>query len=210
MKRVLIATSNPGKLRDFAGAAASFRIQVDSIPDFSSLPAVIEDRATFEANARKKAEAYSHYVPGEIVLADDSGLEVDALGGAPGVHSARYAAEQPRSANSNSGDEANNARLLLELRNVLPERRGARFVCVIAAARDGRILGVFRGHAEGIILDAPRGHNGFGYDPLFYFPAIRKTFAELSAEEKAQYSHRGAAFREFLRWYSSSVRAQNR
>jgi XTP/dITP diphosphohydrolase len=210
MKRVLIATSNPGKLRDFAGAAASFGIQVDSIPNRSSLPAVIEDGATFEANARKKAEAYSHYVPGEIVLADDSGLEVDALSGAPGVHSARYAAEQPHLANSNTADEANNARLLRELKDVPPEKRDARFVCVIAAARDEKILGVFRGQAEGIILDAPRGHNGFGYDPLFYFPAIRKTFAELSAEEKAQYSHRGAALREFLRWYSSNVQSRNR
>jgi XTP/dITP diphosphohydrolase len=205
MKRILIATSNPGKLRDFAGAAASFGIQVDSIPDFSSLPAVIEDGATFEANARRKAEAYSYYVPGEIVLADDSGLEVDALGGAPGVHTARYAAEQPRFANSNSGDEANNARLLRELKNVSPEKRTARFVCVIAAARDGQTLGMFHGQAEGIILDAPRGYNGFGYDPLFYFPSIRKTFAELSAEQKAQYSHRGAAFGEFLRWYCSGT-----
>jgi XTP/dITP diphosphohydrolase len=200
MKRVLIATSNPGKLRDFAGAAASFGIEIAPIPNFSSLPAVIEDGATFEANARKKAEAYSRYVPGEIVLADDSGLEVDALAGAPGVHSARYAAPEPHLADNNTEDEANNARLLLELKNVPLEKRKARFVCVIAAARGGQILGVFRGQAEGLILDAPRGHNGFGYDPLFYFPLINKTFAEITAEEKAAYSHRGAAFRQFLDW----------
>jgi len=205
MKRVLIATSNPGKLRDFAGAAAAFGVEIASIPNFASLPAVIEDGATFEANARKKAEAYSRYVPGEIVLADDSGLEVDALGGAPGVHTARYAAEEPHLANNNTEDEANNARLLRELKDIPPEKRTARFVCVIAAARDGNILGIFRGQAEGVILHAPRGQNGFGYDPLFYFPSIQKTFAELSAQEKAQYSHRGAAFREFLRWSGSHI-----
>jgi len=206
MKRVLVATSNPGKLRDFTGAAAASGIKIASIPDFASLPAVVEDGATFEANARKKAEAYSRYVPGEIALADDSGLEVDALDGAPGVHSARYAADEPHLADSNTDDEANNARLLRELKSVPPEKRSARFVCVIAAARDGQIVGVFRGRADGVILDAPRGDNGFGYDPLFYFPSIGKTFAELSAGEKAQYSHRGAAFREFLRWYGSSDR----
>jgi XTP/dITP diphosphohydrolase len=200
MRRILIATSNPGKLRDFAGAAAAHGIEIAGIPHFSSLPLVVEDGQTFEENARKKAEEYSLYVPGEIVLADDSGLEVDALAGAPGVHSARYAADQPHLAEANTEDEANNARVLQELKGVPPESRHGRFVCVLAAARDGKILQKFRGVAEGIILDAPRGTNGFGYDPLFYFPEIHKTFAELSAEEKAQYSHRGAAFRQFLAW----------
>ena len=130
-----------------------------------------------------------------MVLADDSGLEVDALDGAPGVHSARYAADQPHLAESNSDDQANNARLIRELGNAPKERRTGRFVCVIAVARDGRTLATFRGEAEGILLDAPRGSNGFGYDPLFYFPQIKKTFAELTAEEKATFSHRGAAFR---------------
>jgi len=203
MDRILIATSNPGKLRDFAEAASSRGIEIASIPGFTSLPAVVEDGLTFEANARKKAEHYSRYAPGEIVLADDSGLEVDALGGAPGVHSARYAADAPHLLENNTEDEANNARLIRELRNVPPEKRTGRFVCVIAAARDGDTLAVFRGQAEGIILDSPRGSNGFGYDPLFYFPQIQKTFAELPAEEKAQYSHRGAAFRQFLEWYSA-------
>lgn len=200
MKRVLIATSNPGKLRDFAGAAAVLGVEIAPVPGFASLPPVVEDGLTFEANALKKAEAYSRYAAGEIVLADDSGLEVDALGGAPGVHSARYAAEAPHLAGVNSDDEANNARLLRELKRFPPEKRTARFVCVIAAARDGQILEMFRGQAEGMILDGPRGSNGFGYDPLFFFPQIQKTFAELSAEEKAKYSHRGAAFRKFLEW----------
>ncbi|HET9407236.1 MAG TPA: RdgB/HAM1 family non-canonical purine NTP pyrophosphatase [Candidatus Sulfotelmatobacter sp.] len=200
MRKILIATSNPGKLRDFAGAAAVHGIEVTGIPNFSSLPVVVEDGLTFEANARKKAEAYSRYVPGEIVLADDSGLEVDALSGAPGVHSARYAADQPHLAEENTNDEANNARVLRELQGVPWEKRTARFVCVLVAARDGQMLKAFRGSAEGIILDAPRGSNGFGYDPLFFFPEIDKTFAELSAEEKSRYSHRGAAFRRFLDW----------
>ncbi|HEV2731468.1 MAG TPA: RdgB/HAM1 family non-canonical purine NTP pyrophosphatase [Terriglobales bacterium] len=201
MKPILIATSNPGKLRDFAGAASSYGIEIATVPSFSSLPAIVEDGSTFEANARKKAEHYSRHVPGEIVLADDSGLEVDALGGAPGVHSARYAADDPLKAESNTDDEANKARLVRELKSVPPDRRTGRFVCVIAAARNGETLAVFRGTAAGVILDKPRGANGFGYDPLFYFPQIRKTFAELNAEQKAQFSHRGAAFRTFLEWY---------
>ena len=201
MRRILIATSNPGKLRDFAGAARPHGIEIAGIPNFSSLPTVIEDGMTFEENARKKAEEYSVYAPGEIVVADDSGLEVDALHGAPGVHSARYAADQPHLAGENTDDHKNNARVLRELKDVPAEKRSGRFVCVLAAARDGKILVTFRGTAEGIILNAPRGTNGFGYDPLFYFPKIQKTFAELSAEEKANYSHRGMAFRQLLEWY---------
>jgi XTP/dITP diphosphohydrolase len=200
MRRILIATSNPGKLRDFAGAALRHKVEIAGIPGFSSLPLAVEDGLTFEANARKKAEEYSQYVPGEIVLADDSGLEVDALNAAPGVHSARYAAAQPDKADANTDDEANNARVLQELQDVPTERRTGRFVCVLAAARDGKTLATFRGTAEGIILDSPRGTNGFGYDPLFYFPQIKKTFSELSAEEKANYSHRGAALQQFLNW----------
>ena len=205
MRRVLIATSNPGKLRDFAGAARAHGINIAGIPDFSDLPTPVEDGQTFDENARKKAEEYSLAVPGEIVLADDSGLEVAALNGAPGVHSARYAADEPHLADTNTDDEANNARVLRELRDVAPEKRTGRFVCVLAAARNGKTLATFRGMADGMILDAPRGTNGFGYDPLFYFPAIQKTFAELTAEEKARYSHRGSAFRQFLEWYKKAI-----
>jgi XTP/dITP diphosphohydrolase len=204
MKRILIATSNAGKLRDFAGAAVGYGVEISGIPNFASLPTVVEDGLTFEDNARKKAKEYSRYAVGEIVVADDSGLEVDALNGAPGVHSARYAADQPHLANENTDDEANNARLLRELRKVPSEKRTGRFVCVLAAARDGHTLAVFRGTAEGVILDAPRGTGGFGYDPLFYFPEVQKTFAELSAHEKAKYSHRGAAFRRLLQWISGN------
>jgi XTP/dITP diphosphohydrolase len=204
LRRVFIATSNPGKIRDFAGAAAPHGIEIAGIPHFSSLPPVVEDGATFEANARKKGEAYSVAVPGQLVVADDSGLEIDALGGAPGVHSARYAADEPHTAEANTDDEANNARVLRELADVPIEKRTARFVCVLVAARDGQALATFRGTAEGLILNAPRGTNGFGYDPLFYFPEIGKSFAELTAVEKAQYSHRGKAFLAFLEWYRAS------
>jgi XTP/dITP diphosphohydrolase len=201
MGRILIATSNLGKIRDFAGAASVHGIEVAPLPNFASLPPVVEDGATFEANARKKAESYSRHAAGELVIADDSGLEVDALGGAPGVHSARYAADEPHAAEANTDDEANNAKLVREIRSVSPEKRTGRFVCWIAAAREGKTLAVFEGKAEGIIIEQARGSNGFGYDPLFYFPAIEKTFAELTPEEKAKYSHRGAAFRSFLDWY---------
>lgn len=207
MKRVLVATSNPGKIRDLVGAAIAHNVQIEMLPGFALLPSVVEDGATFEANARKKAEHYSKYAEGEIVIADDSGLEVDALGGAPGVRSARYAADEhnaPEHAD-NSDDEANNARLLRELHDVPEEFRTGRFVCVIAAARNGHTLATFHGKAEGIILHVPRGSNGFGYDPLFYFPEIGKSFAELTAEEKAGYSHRGAAFGAFLKWKDESA-----
>ncbi len=204
-QRILVATSNAGKLRDFAGAAAPLGITIANIPNFSSQCQVVEDGSTFEENARKKAESYSLAAPGELVLADDSGLEIDALGGAPGVHSARYAAPdiqniEPHSAANDTDDDANNARVLRELENIPEHKRSARFVCVLAVARDGQMLRSFRGTAEGLILDAPRGTNGFGYDPLFFFPSIKKTFAQLDAEEKSRYSHRGVAFRKLLRW----------
>ncbi len=207
MKRVLVATSNPGKIGDLVGAALAHNVQIETLPNFASLPTVVEDGATFEANARKKAEHYSKYAAGEIVIADDSGLEVDALGGAPGVRSARYAADEHNASehSGNSDDEANNARLLRELHDVPDEFRTGRFVCVIAAARNGHTLAAFHGKAEGIILRQQRGSNGFGYDPLFYFPEVHKTFAELTAEEKAAYSHRGAAFRAFLEWEDESA-----
>lgn len=207
MKRVLVATSNPGKIRDLVGAAAVHDVRVETLPDFALLPGVVEDGATFEANARKKAEHYSEYAEGELVIADDSGLEVDALKGAPGVRSARYAADEHGAAEEpgNSDDEANNARLLRELHDVPDEFRSGRFICVIAAARNGHTVATFHGHAEGMILRAARGSNGFGYDPLFYFPEIGKTFAELTAEDKARYSHRGAAFRQFLAWEDEST-----
>jgi len=199
--RILIATSNRGKVRDFAGAAAVYGIGVEELPDFAKLPEVVEDGATFEENARKKAEFYSRFAAGELVLADDSGLEVDALGGAPGVHSARYAATGD--ASGNSSDAANNRKLLHELEAVTEAQRTGRFVCVIAAARDAREVAQFRGEAEGVILREARGGMGFGYDPLFCVSSLAKSFAELTPDEKALVSHRGAALRKFLEWARS-------
>lgn len=203
MKLVLIATSNPGKLRDFAAAAAAQDAEVLPLPGFASLPAVVEDGETFEANARKKAAHYSRFAPGTMVLADDSGLEVAALGGAPGVQSARYATMRDAAASvgGNASDEANNQRLLREMERLVEPDRRARFVCALAAARDGLVLAVFRGQVEGTLLAAPRGSNGFGYDPLFFVPALACTLAELSAEDKARVSHRGQALRGFLDWW---------
>jgi XTP/dITP diphosphohydrolase len=197
MHRIYVATSNAGKLRDFQAAAQPFSIEVVPVPNFNSLPPVAEDSPTFDGNARKKAEFYSRYSNGEPVLADDSGLEVDALDGAPGVLSARYAAEP---GHPNATDSENNAKLLGELNPVTDDRRSARFVCSIALAEGGRTLASFRGEASGTILRAPRGSAGFGYDPLFFFPALHKTFAELAPEEKSQVSHRGQAFRKLLHW----------
>jgi XTP/dITP diphosphohydrolase len=202
-RRILVATSNPGKLIEFRGAAEAYGVEIATIPNFSSLPLVVEDGTTFEANARKKAETYSLAAPGELVVADDSGLEVDALGGAPGVHSARYAADNPHLIDSNTKDHDNNARLLRELKDVPAEQRTARFVAVLAAARDGSTIAMFRGEAAGVILNQPRGTHGFGYDPLFYFPQLGKAFAELSTIEKIGYSHRGNAFRKLLIWLDS-------
>ncbi len=198
MPIVYIATSNQGKLRDFQTAAAAYGVQIAPVPNIAQLPAVVEDQDTFEGNARKKAEFYSRAVPGAIVLGDDSGLEVDALGGAPGVISARYAAAPGA---ENSSDAANNAKLRAELAAVPDDLRSARFVCVIAAARDGKTVQIFRDHADGIMLRDPRGTGGFGYDPLFLFPRLGLTFAELKPEQRIEFGHRGKAFRQFLAWY---------
>ncbi len=213
-KKVFIATSNAGKLRDFAGATAGVAgVVLEPLPGFPGLPSVEEDGLTFEANACKKAGFYSGYAPGAIVLADDSGLEVAALNGAPGVRSARYAADDAREFKaayaslslSLSDDEANNRRLLRELADLPETGRAARFVCVLAVARDREVLRSFEGEVRGTILRAPRGQNGFGYDPLFYLPELGKTTAELTAEEKARVSHRGQAFRKFLEWHKQQT-----
>jgi XTP/dITP diphosphohydrolase len=203
ISRIFVATSNPGKIRDFEGAARNLGVIVAPLPGFDGVPLAVEDGATFEDNARIKAEHYSRYALGEIVLADDSGLAVDALQGAPGVHSARYAAVVTGSSSTveNSADEDNNRLLISQLGALPSDERAGSFVCVLAAARDGLTLQAFHGQVVGQLLLVPRGNHGFGYDPLFYFPELGKTFAEISADEKARYSHRGQAFRKFLEWY---------
>lgn len=197
-----LASANPGKLREFRAAAADREIALEAVPGIEGLPPCVEDGATFEANARKKALHYSAYVDGPV-FADDSGICVDALGGAPGILSARFAGPE-------ADDAANNQKLLAELQlaeaaeaerqaqGSAPPHRAAHYVCVIALATRGRIVTVVEGRADGIIIDAPRGSGGFGYDPHFFYPPLRKTFAELTPEEKSAVSHRGKAFRKLL------------
>ncbi|MGA3165177.1 MAG: non-canonical purine NTP pyrophosphatase [Terriglobia bacterium] len=199
------ASSNLGKLREFRQAATPRGILVETLPRFEELTVCIEDGATFQENACKKAVHYSRNFEG-LVFADDSGLSVDALGGAPGVHSARYAGPDAR-------DEQNNELLLEELHRVEAERRAqavtaarpralfnrvAHYDCAIALAQLGQVLTVAEGRAEGVIIDEPRGVGGFGYDPYFFYPPLGKTFAAISPEEKFAVSHRGAAFRKLL------------
>src|SRR5579872_3151198 len=164
LPRILIATSNPGKLREFQAAAAALNVNVEPLPGFAELVPAVESGTTFEQNARIKAEHYSLAAPGEMVLAEDSGLEVDALNGAPGVHSARYAALMlgDSEAYRNSDDQENNRYLVSQLEGLARQLRSGRFVCVIAAARDGITMHTFRGEARGELLPTPRGGQGFG------------------------------------------------
>jgi XTP/dITP diphosphohydrolase len=205
MTRVLVASSNAGKLADFAAAARIFDIEVAPLPGIKQIQSPEETGSTFEENARLKAEYYSSHAPGEVLIADDSGLVVDALGGDPGVRSARYAEDAGISAQD--PDLANNALLLRRAESIPDSQRQCAFVCVIAAARNGTTLHTVTAAACGVLLREPRGTNGFGYDPLFYFPQLKKSFAELSREEKLRVSHRGAAFRMFLEWISARKQA---
>jgi XTP/dITP diphosphohydrolase len=193
--RVFACSSNPGKLREFALAATQFggsEYLIQSLPNIKQIPAPGEPGSTFAENAALKAQYYSGF-SSELVFADDSGLEVDALGGEPGVHSARFAG--PR-----AGDQANNDLLLSRLCEV--SNRAARFVCVVALARTGHGLQIFRGEVHGRISQEPRGQNGFGYDPLFFYPPLDKSFAEIEAEQKIRVSHRGEALRKLFEYLS--------
>ncbi len=190
---IYACSSNPGKLKEFALAARQFAgsdIVIEPLPGLQQISAPPENGTSFEENAAVKAIYYSRFTR-ELVFADDSGLEIDALHGEPGVHSAYYAG--PRAT-----DEQNNLLVLERMREVVNRR--ARFVCVIAIARQGELLGSVRGAAEGEILQAPRGSNGFGYDPLFFFPPLARSFAELTPEEKFEVSHRGQAVRAMIQW----------
>jgi XTP/dITP diphosphohydrolase len=184
--KLYCATSNPGKLREFqlaAGAGWEF------VP-LTGIAPCEETGETFEANAIQKAVYYSIHAPG-LLFAEDSGLEVDALGGAPGVRSARFAGD-------GAGDADNNRLLIDRLRGV--SERSARYVCVIAIAEAGNVLRTFRGEVAGKIIDEPRGENGFGYDPYFYYEPLGLTFAEAAPQEKLRVSHRGRAVAEMLDW----------
>jgi XTP/dITP diphosphohydrolase len=187
--KVYCATGNTGKLKEFELAAEGTGIDVALLPGFRGLPACEEDGATFAENAAIKARCYGAHVAG-LLFADDSGLVVDALGGAPGVRSARFAGP-------GANDERNNRLLLERLRGV--RHRTARFVCVIALAQGTEVRGLFEGSVEGVILEEPSGAGGFGYDPLFYYPPFGCTFGEATEEQKLAVSHRGQAFAKMLR-----------
>lgn len=212
--RLLFASSNPHKVDEVRAILAPLGITVIDLTSFPGIPEPIEDGETIEDNARIKAIAYAK-ATGQLCLADDSGLEVDALNGAPGVHSARYAHDELQSQLEAAPDDdrdsdrrktrvsrkeidtRNNAKLLRELKNIPPDKRTARFVCAMCLADpDGNILAETRGTFEGLITDQPRGTNGFGYDPLLYLLDLGCTSAELSPEEKNARSHRGEAARK--------------
>jgi len=194
---IYCATGNPGKLREFRLAGEILGIDIEPLPNIKSIPAPDETGATFEENARLKAEYYSRFAPGSL-FADDSGLAVDILDGAPGVYSARYAGEH-------ATDDQNN-RLLLE-RLADTQGRTARFICVIALAEAGHTLQTFRGEVEGEILHAPSGPAGFGYDPLFYCPPFGCSFGEVDGPRKFAVSHRGNALRALLSYLTSTLTA---
>jgi XTP/dITP diphosphohydrolase len=184
------ATGNPGKLREFRLAAQRFRspLRLEMFPEYGRIEPCEETGATFRENAELKAAYYGPHAPG-LLFADDSGLEVEALGGEPGVYSARYAG-------AGATDDGNNRHLLERLHGI--PNRTARFVCVIALARGSQVLQTFRGTVEGRLLEEPRGTEGFGYDPLFYYEPFGCTFGEVSPGRKLVVSHRGQALQAML------------
>lgn len=195
MTTIYAATGNLGKLEEFTASAQGAEVEVLPLPGLKTMPEPVEDATTYLGNAELKAIAYSLLSPGLLVLADDSGLEVAALNGAPGVRSARFA-EDAAFTEGTTKDERNNRLLLKHLADHSDRR--AQFVCALAVARDGAVLWRASGSCPGEILDSPRGQDGFGYDPLFLVPEFGRSMAELSRSEKWSVSHRGRAFREML------------
>jgi XTP/dITP diphosphohydrolase len=192
MTELLVATTNPAKFLEIQSFLKNAPVTVRSLQSLGKWPAVIEDGATFEENALKKARTLARY-SGRPTLADDSGLEVDALHGAPGIYSSRYCGEE-------GNDEKNNQKLLKELQGVPEPQRTARFVCALALCWPEGAQGkewLTRQSCEGRIAFLPTGEHGFGYDPLFFFPPFGKTFGEIDRETKATVSHRGRALKKF-------------
>jgi XTP/dITP diphosphohydrolase len=188
--QLFLASGNAGKLKEFRVLAAGHALELELLPNFGSVPEFAETAPTFAENATGKALYYSRHTD-QMVFADDSGLVVEALGGAPGVMSARYAGP-------GASDEQKIVKLLQELKGKKGAERAARFVCIIAVALRGRACAIVSGQVEGTILEETHGSGGFGYDPLFYFPELKKTFAELLPEDKNLHSHRGKAFRRMM------------
>jgi XTP/dITP diphosphohydrolase len=183
--RLFLATTNDGKIREIQHALEELSIDFSTLKEIKDAEISAEEKPTVLENAIYKALHYSRYSDA-LTLADDTGLEVDALGGAPGVHSARYAGDL-------ASDPENTQKLLHALAGIPEEKRTARFVCVMAIAFRGRLIKSFHGHCDGRILEAPRGTGGFGYDPVFFLPSLSKNFAELTTKEKNKISHRGKA-----------------
>jgi XTP/dITP diphosphohydrolase len=183
---LVMATLNPGKAAEICELLQGFPVEIKSLSDFGPIPEVEEDGDTFDANAYKKA-SFTARVLGAPAIADDSGISVDALNGAPGVHSARYGGE-------NASDEDRRNKLLAEM-DGRTDRKAA-FECVISLAVPSGPALTYEGRCEGVLAEAPAGANGFGYDPIFFYPPLQKTFAELTREEKSRVSHRGKALRE--------------
>ncbi|MFZ3123044.1 MAG: XTP/dITP diphosphatase [Thermodesulfovibrionales bacterium] len=194
---IVLATRNKKKIDEIKRIVKDMPVTIYTLDDFPGCPEVVEDGKTFEENAVKKARAVSKYTK-MPALADDSGLEVYALGGAPGVFSARYSGE-------GADDRKNYEKLLREMSSVPDDKRGARFVCVIALAFSGSRVETFSGYAEGLIGKEPKGANGFGYDPVFYPQGYSRTFAEMSDQEKDSLSHRGRALKEFQQFIKQKL-----
>jgi XTP/dITP diphosphohydrolase len=184
--KIVFASGNEGKVKEIKEMLEGMGIELVSLKDYADVPEIVEDGNTFLENALKKAKIISEFT-GETVLADDSGLQVEVLGGEPGVYSARYAGEK-------ATDEENNSALLAKLKNIPQEKRTAFFRCMLVLYRRDGSYDYFDGKWNGQIIDERRGNNGFGYDPIFFVPELKKTAAELPAEIKNKVSHRGQAF----------------
>ncbi len=195
MKEIVVATRNKNKVEEIRRILEGLDVKLYTMDDFPDCPEVVEDGETFEQNAMKKAREVSECT-GKFALADDSGLQVYSLGGAPGVRSARYAGEE-------ATDQDNLSKLLKELGNTTPENKGGAFVCVIALAGPDGTMQSFQGRVEGFIGREPRGSSGFGYDPVFYPEGYDRTFAEMSAQEKDSLSHRGRALQKLQEYLAA-------
>jgi XTP/dITP diphosphohydrolase len=195
---LLLGTTNPGKVREIRQGLDGLPLKVLGLKEVLPGLSYQERGRTFIENARGKSLFYSRRWAG-LTLAEDSGLEIQALGGAPGVRSARFSEPKPT-------DEKNNRKVLRLLRDIEQGKRQARFVCTLVLAREGKIIKEIRGEVRGRIGVEPRGHDGFGYDPLFYYPRLKKTFAELEPAAKNEVSHRGRALRKLRRFLESFLR----
>ncbi len=201
MPTLIVATKNQGKLREIKELLKELPLEIVSLADYPDLPEIVEDGKTFRANALKKAVTISRHTR-TLVLGEDSGLEVEALGFKPGIYSARFAGEH-------ADDQKNNRKLLEVLKKIPFKKRGARYRCVAALTDGENVIGTVFGCCEGHIALKPRGHNGFGYDPLFVVPEFHKTFGELPPEVKERLSHRGQAMKKMKKLLESYLQVLN-